>query len=47
MNRKTMIAFILDPWKKYSGEFVSEDAFLETIYISLTGQKTGERIKRN
>jgi cyclase len=40
-------AKILDPWKKYSGEFVSEDAFLETIYISLTGQKTGEFIKHN
>jgi cyclase len=40
-------AKILDPWKMYSGEFVSEDAFLETIYISLTGQKTGEPIKRN
>jgi len=40
-------AKILDPWKKYSGEFVSEDAFLETIYISLTGQKTGQFIKHN
>jgi cyclase len=40
-------AKILDPWKKYSGEFVSEDAFLETIDISLTGQKTGEPTKRN
>jgi cyclase len=38
-------AKILDPWKKYSGEFVSEDAFLETIYISLTGHKTREFIK--
>jgi cyclase len=28
---------ILDPWKRYAGEFVSEDAFLETLYISLTG----------
>ena len=31
----------LDPWKKYSGEFVSEDAFLETLYVSLTEQKVG------
>lgn len=30
-------AKILDPWKRYSGEFVSEDAFLETVYISVTG----------
>ena len=32
-------AKILDPWKKYSGDFVSEDAFLETLYNSLTGKK--------
>ena len=40
-------AKILDPWKKYSGEFVSEDAFLETLYISLTGPRSGEFIKHN
>ncbi len=40
-------AKILDPWKKYSGDFVSEDAFLETLYNSLTGQKTGKFIKHN
>jgi cyclase len=40
-------AKILDPWKKYSGEFVSEDAFLETLYISLIGQKSGEFTKHN
>jgi hypothetical protein len=40
-------AKILDPWKKYSGEFVSEDAFLETLYVSLTGRKSGESIKHN
>jgi cyclase len=40
-------AKLLDPWKKYSGEFVSEDAFLETLYSSLTGQKTGKLIKHN
>ncbi len=33
---------ILDPWKSYSGEFISEDAFLETIYISLTEHRAGE-----
>src|SRR5947209_6546974 len=31
-------AKLLDPWKKYSGEFISEDAFLETLYNSLSGQ---------
>jgi cyclase len=38
---------LLDPWKKYSGEFVSEDVFLETLYNSLTGQKNGMFIKHN
>jgi glyoxylase-like metal-dependent hydrolase (beta-lactamase superfamily II) len=40
-------AKLLDPWKKYSGGFVNEDAFLETLYYSLTGQKTGKFIKHN
>jgi hypothetical protein len=40
-------AKILDPWKRYSGEFVSEDAFLETIYISVTGRESAEIIKHN
>jgi len=40
-------AKLLDPWKKYAGDFVSEDAFLETVYNSLTGQKTGTFIKHN
>ncbi|MGA8618258.1 MAG: MBL fold metallo-hydrolase [Candidatus Sulfotelmatobacter sp.] len=40
-------ATLLDPWKKYSGDFVNEDAFLETLYASLTGQKTGKFIKHN
>jgi cyclase len=38
---------ILDPWKKYSGEFISADAFLETLVNSLTGQKNGKFIKHN
>jgi glyoxylase-like metal-dependent hydrolase (beta-lactamase superfamily II) len=40
-------AKLLDPWKKYSGDFVNEDVFLETLYNSLTGQKTGKFIKHN
>jgi len=40
-------AKLLDPWKKYSGDFVSEDVFLETLYNSLTGQKNGKFIKHN
>jgi cyclase len=38
---------ILDPWKKYAGEFITQDAFLDTIYNSLTGQKNGKFIKHN
>lgn len=38
---------LLDPWKKYSGDFVTEDAFLETLYNSLTGQHTGKLIQHN
>jgi cyclase len=40
-------AKLLDPWKKYSGDFINEDAFLETLYNSLTGQKNGKFIKHN
>jgi glyoxylase-like metal-dependent hydrolase (beta-lactamase superfamily II) len=39
-------AKLLDPWKKY-GAVVSEDVFLETLYYSLTGQKTGNFVKHN
>jgi len=38
---------LLDPWKKYSGEIVTQDVFLETVYNSLTGQRTGKLIKHN
>jgi len=38
---------ILDPWKKYAGDFVSEDVFLETIYNSLTGQMNGKFVRHN
>ena len=40
-------AKLLDPWKKYSGDSINEDAFLETLYNSLTGQKNGKFIKHN
>src|ERR1700747_2119256 len=30
---------ILDPWSKWSGDFVKADAFIETLYNSLTGTK--------
>src|SRR5713226_3017535 len=37
---------ILDPWKKWSGDLVNTDAFIETLYNSLTGTK-GEFLKHN
>ena len=38
---------VLEPWKKYSGDFISSDAFIETLYNDLTGKKTGEFMKHN
>jgi hypothetical protein len=38
-------AKLLGPRKKYAGDFVTEDAFLETLDNSLTGQKTGKLIE--
>jgi len=40
-------AKLLDPWKKWNGDFVNEDAFLETLYNSLTGKPNGKFIKHN
>lgn len=40
-------AKLLDPWKKFSGDFINQDAFLETLYNSLTGQKNGKFIRHN
>jgi cyclase len=37
---------LLEPWKKFSGDFVNTDAFIETLYNSLTGTK-GEFLKHN
>jgi cyclase len=37
---------ILAPWSKWNGDFVGEDAFIETLYNSLTGHK-GEFMKHN
>lgn len=38
---------ILDPWKSYSGDFISTDAFLETLFNSLTGKKNVGFLKHN
>jgi len=40
-------AKLLDPWKKYDGDFIKQDTFLETLYNSLSGQKNGKFIKHN
>ena len=37
---------ILEPWQKWSGDFVNQDTFIETLYNSLTGHK-GEFVKHN
>lgn len=39
-------AKILAPWDKFSGSFINSDAFIETLFNSLTGQK-GEFVKHN
>lgn len=36
---------ILEPWAKWSCSFINEDAFIETLYNSLTGH--GEFVKHN
>ncbi len=37
---------ILAPWQKWSGDFINTDAFIETLYNSLTGNK-GQFLKHN
>ena len=37
---------ILAPWQRYSGNFVNSDAFIETIYYSLTGVN-GKAVTQN
>jgi hypothetical protein len=38
---------ILEACKIWSGDFISSDAFIETLYNDLTGMKGGEFIKHN
>jgi cyclase len=37
---------ILEPWKKWSGDFIDADKFIETLYNSLTGSK-GQFMRHN
>ena len=38
---------VLEPWQKWSGDFIKTDGFIETLYNDLTGSKTGEFMKHN
>ncbi len=38
---------VLDPWKKWNGDFITTDAFTETLYNDLTGKKDAKFIKHN
>jgi len=38
---------ILDPWQKYSGGFINADAFIDTLYNSLVGQKNNKFLPHN
>jgi glyoxylase-like metal-dependent hydrolase (beta-lactamase superfamily II) len=38
-------AKILEKWQKYSGDFVSTDVYIETVYNSLTGKKGSGFVK--
>jgi cyclase len=38
---------VLEPWKNWSGQFITADAFIETIYNDLSGKKDGKFIKHN
>jgi cyclase len=40
-------AKVLAPWQKWSGDFVSTDLFIETLYNELTGTKTAGLVKHN
>jgi len=38
---------VLAPWQKWSGDFITSEQWLVTVYNDLTGVKTGEFIKHN
>jgi cyclase len=40
-------AKVLEPWKKWNGDFISTDVFVETLYNDLTNKKDGKFIKHN
>ena len=38
---------VLEPWAKWSGQMISTDLFVETLYNELTGKKTAALVKHN
>jgi glyoxylase-like metal-dependent hydrolase (beta-lactamase superfamily II) len=38
---------VLQPWQKWSGDFVTTDGFIETLYNDLTGKKDQKLMKHN
>lgn len=40
-------AKLMEPWKKWSSDFVDADKWLETIYNDLSGVKPGEFVRHN
>lgn len=38
-------ANVLEPWQKYSGQFINADTFIETLYNDLTGKKAGKLLQ--
>jgi glyoxylase-like metal-dependent hydrolase (beta-lactamase superfamily II) len=38
---------VLEPWKKWSNEFITSDVFIETLYNDLTGARPGGFMKHN
>jgi cyclase len=38
---------VLEPWAKWSGQMISSDLFIETLYNELTGKKTAALVKHN
>jgi len=38
---------VLAPWQKWSGDFITTEQWLVTLYNDLTGKKAGELIKHN
>jgi cyclase len=38
---------VLAPWQKWSGDFITSEQWLVTLYNDLTGKKTGDFVKHN